>query len=94
MNNIKDAGTMHKCANEPCHCLVPSTEEYCCAYCSDADDVDGTELLCDCGHDDCALKDRFDYPQLVTKAEALWKTERLPDQIAVLPRDNFRSFVN
>jgi hypothetical protein len=94
MNNIQEAGTMHKCANEPCECLVPFTEEYCSAYCSDADDVDGTDLICNCGHDSCALYERLDYPQPVTTAQALRETVGLPGRIARLPQDNSRSFAN
>jgi hypothetical protein len=94
MNSIQDAGTLHKCANESCECLVPLTEEYCSAYCSDADDVDGTELICDCGHDHCALNERLDDPQLVATAKALWETARRPNRSARLPQDNSRSFAD
>jgi hypothetical protein len=94
MDNIQDAANLHKCANEPCECLVPLTQEYCSSYCSDADDVDGTELICGCGHDSCALNERFDYPRLVTKAEASRETASLPGGAAVRSQDNFRSFAN
>ena len=94
MNNIQDAETMHKCANEPCECLVPSTEEYCSAYCSDADDVDGTDLICRCGHDSCALNERFNDPRLVTRSEASRETASLPGRTAARPQDNSRSFAN
>jgi hypothetical protein len=94
MNNIQDAGTMHKCANEPCECLVPSTEEYCSAYCSEADDIDGTDLICGCGHSNCALNERLDYPQLVTTEKALREPARQPNRSARLPQDNSRSFAN
>jgi hypothetical protein len=94
MNIIQDAATMHKCANEPCECLVPLTEEYCSAYCSDADDVDGTDLICDCGHDSCALNERLDYPQLLTTEKALRESARRPDRSAGLPQGKSRSFAN
>jgi len=53
MNNIRDAESLRKCAHEPCQCLVPVTQEYCSAYCSNADDVENADLRCDCGHLDC-----------------------------------------
>jgi hypothetical protein len=87
-------GSLHKCAYEPCQRLIPLMQEYCSAYCSEADDVDGAELVCDFSHDNCALNERFNYPQLVTKAEALRETARLSDGIAALPHDSSRSFVN
>ena len=55
MEKIKDEGSMHKCAHVPCRCLILSTQEYCSAYCSDADDVEITEFQCDCGHGNCVL---------------------------------------
>jgi hypothetical protein len=93
-NNIQEGENLRTCANEPCHCLVPPTEEYCSAYCSDADDVDGTELVCNCGHDNCALNERFDYPQIAMRTKALRETARLPGSTARLPQDNSRSFAN
>jgi hypothetical protein len=56
MDDIRDAGARHKCAHGPCRCMVPSTQEYCSDYCSDADDVEKAEVQCGCGHDHCALK--------------------------------------
>ena len=53
MNNIQDAESLRKCAHLPCQCLIPSVHEYCSAYCSEADDVDNTELHCECGHREC-----------------------------------------
>ncbi len=55
MGNIADAGQARKCANEQCQCQVSSTQEYCCEYCSDADEVDSAELRCNCQHANCAL---------------------------------------
>lgn len=45
---------IHKCAHEQCECTVPRAEEYCCSYCSTADDVEEIEIQCGCGHDSCA----------------------------------------
>jgi len=55
MDSMRDEISLHKCAHEPCLCLVESTKEYCSTYCSTADDVEETEIQCDCGHDSCAL---------------------------------------
>jgi hypothetical protein len=55
MQNI-DIDTTRKCAHEECRCSVPPTEDYCCDYCSEADDVAEVELLCNCGHPSCGLE--------------------------------------
>ena len=55
MQNTRDEERVRKCAHEPCACMVQPSEEYCSAYCSTADDVEETEIQCDCGHDSCAL---------------------------------------
>jgi len=55
MDNMKNEGTQRKCAHEPCACLIPSTQEYCSAYCSEADDVEKAEFLCACCHENCML---------------------------------------
>ncbi len=52
---VIDGESVRKCAHEPCKCRVPATQEYCCEYCSDADDVSKVEVQCDCGHVPCAL---------------------------------------
>jgi hypothetical protein len=51
-----DIDTTRKCAHEECRCSVPPTEDYCCDYCSEADDVAEVELLCNCGHPSCGLE--------------------------------------
>jgi len=56
MNNIRNAERIRKCAYEPCQCLVPLSQEYCSAFCSDADDVENNELQCNCGHGKCVSK--------------------------------------
>jgi hypothetical protein len=53
MNKVEDAETLRKCAHEPCECVVSSPEDYCCAYCSEADNVEETDVECHCGHDVC-----------------------------------------
>jgi len=55
MENITDVEGRHKCAHEECLCQVPSTQEYCSEYCSDADDVSEVVLNCNCGHTPCTL---------------------------------------
>jgi hypothetical protein len=55
MENTRDEKRLRKCAHEPCWCRVQPTEEYCGAHCSTADNVQETELQCDCGHDSCTL---------------------------------------
>ena len=40
MDYITDIESRHKCAHEQCECQIPTTQEYCSEYCSDADDVD------------------------------------------------------
>ncbi len=54
MGNITDASRMRKCANEQCQCQVRAKQEYCCEYCSEADEVDSAELQCNCKHAECA----------------------------------------
>jgi hypothetical protein len=53
MDDIRDAVPLRKCAHGPCRCLVPSTQEYCSDYCSDADDVENAEIHCGCDHLHC-----------------------------------------
>jgi hypothetical protein len=48
MDYITDIESRHKCAYEQCQCQIPSAQEYCCEYCSEADDVNEVELQCDC----------------------------------------------
>jgi len=55
MENIREEIRLRKCAHEPCECMVQPPREYCSTYCSTADDVEETEIQCDCGHDACAL---------------------------------------
>jgi hypothetical protein len=55
MENITDVDNTRKCAHEQCQCQVLSDEEYCSAYCSDADDVEEVEIECNCEHPPCAL---------------------------------------
>ncbi len=50
MDYITDGETRHRCAYEQYECQVPSTQEYCSDFCSDADDVDEVELQCVCKH--------------------------------------------
>jgi hypothetical protein len=54
MDYIADVESRHKCANEECGCEVPSAQEYCSDYCSDADDVGSIVRDCDCKHPPCA----------------------------------------
>ena len=54
MGNIADAGRVRKCANEQCQ--VSATQEYCCEYCSEADEIDSAEFQCNCKHTECALE--------------------------------------
>jgi hypothetical protein len=55
MDYIIDAESKHKCAYEECRCQIPSTQEYCSEYCSNADEVDEVELQCNCKHTPCVL---------------------------------------
>ena len=55
MDYITDIESRHKCAHEQCQCQIPSTQEYCSDFCSDADDIEEVELQCDCKHSPCAL---------------------------------------
>ncbi|WP_233842562.1 hypothetical protein [Dyella sp. 2HG41-7] len=46
----------HKCAYDPCECMINSDKEYCCESCRHNDNRSGarvTEEECDCGHDGC-----------------------------------------
>jgi len=54
MGKIIDVERQRKCANEQCQCFIPSTQEYCSEFCSEADEVDKAELRCDCKHASCA----------------------------------------
>jgi hypothetical protein len=51
---VTDVVSRRRCVHEQCRCEVPSTQEYCCNYCSDADAVTEVELDCKCGHPSCA----------------------------------------
>jgi hypothetical protein len=44
-----------KCAYSRCKCIVGTRQKYCSDYCADADDVQETEIQCDCKHAPCAL---------------------------------------
>jgi len=55
MDNTRDEERLCKCAHELCECMVQPEQEYCSTYCSTADDVEETEIQCDCGHDSCVL---------------------------------------
>ncbi len=44
----------NKCAHDLCQCARGENSNYCSLYCEDADDQDLTEILCGCGHTDCA----------------------------------------
>jgi hypothetical protein len=44
-----------KCAYSRCQCIVGTKEKYCCDYCADADDVQETEIQCDCKHVPCSI---------------------------------------
>jgi hypothetical protein len=54
MDYIADTESKHKCANEEGRCEVPSAQEYCSDYSSDADDVGSIVRECDCKHTPCA----------------------------------------
>jgi len=55
MDYITDIESRHKCAHEQCLCQIPSVQEYCSDFCSEADEVDEVELQCACNHTSCAL---------------------------------------
>jgi hypothetical protein len=55
MDYVIDAESKHKCSYEECQCQIPSTQEYCSDYCSNADEVSEVELQCNCNHPPCAL---------------------------------------
>ncbi len=46
------AEQVQKCAHPACNCTVASGEKYCSTYCHDAGGK--TELMCNCGHPNCA----------------------------------------
>lgn len=52
---IVNAQGQRKCAYSECKCVVASAETYCSDYCSDAADVQETEIQCDCKHAPCLL---------------------------------------
>ena len=66
-----DVDTRHKCAYEPCQCQIPTTQEYCSDFCSDADDVDEVDRPCPCKHAPCALNRVARDWQCVTDANAV-----------------------
>lgn len=94
MNNIQDAESLRKCAHELCQCLVPPAQEYCSVYCSDADDVENTELQCDCGHGKCVFKRAHYLFAACIKSQGSAVNSTTAGHAAVLPQDNFRSFAN
>ena len=55
MDYITDVESTHKCAYDQCQCQISSTLTYCSAYCTDADDVEETEIECNCEHPPCVL---------------------------------------
>jgi hypothetical protein len=94
MNNIRNAESLRKCAHEPCQCLVPPAQEYCSVYCSDADDVDNTELHCDCGHSECVPKRAHHLFAVCIEGQGGAVNNTVAGRAAVIPQDNFRSFAN
>ena len=44
MDYITDVESRHKCAHEQCQCQIPSTQEYCSDFCSEAEDIEEVEL--------------------------------------------------
>jgi hypothetical protein len=94
MNNIRDAEGMRKCSHEPCQCLVPSTQEYCSAYCSVADDVDNTEFQCDCGHGKCVHKRARRLFVACIEGQGNAENRMAAGRTDVLPQDNSRNFAN
>jgi hypothetical protein len=42
-----------KCANPACSCIPPNHEKFCSSHCEGLDD--SVEIVCQCGHDHCAL---------------------------------------
>lgn len=47
-----------KCGHDGCHCLIDKNSgqfgKYCSEHCEQADDMDTTEIHCDCKHLACA----------------------------------------
>ena len=41
-----------KCKHEGCSCMAAEGQDYCSPSCHDARDV--TDIMCNCGHPDCA----------------------------------------
>jgi hypothetical protein len=94
MNNTRDAESLRKCAHGPCQCLVPLTQEYCSTYCSDADDVDNTELHCDCGHGECVPKRTHRLFTACIEGQGRAVNSTASGRAVVLPQDSSRSFAN
>ncbi len=55
MDYITDVESTHKCAYDQCQCQISSTQAYCSADCTDADDVEEVEIECNCEHPSCVL---------------------------------------
>ncbi len=98
MNDIKDAESMHKCAHVPCQCLVPPAQEYCSAYCSEADDVEYTEHHCDCYHgkcaSQCAPKREHRLFAACIEGQGSAVSSMATGHAMVVPHDSSRSFAN
>ena len=56
MNSTGDEESLRKCPHLPCQCMIYPEQEYCSNYCSTAGDAESTEIKCNCGQHDCALK--------------------------------------
>jgi hypothetical protein len=50
-----NAQGQQKCGYSACQCTVTGGQRYCSDYCSEANDVQETEIQCDCKHAPCAL---------------------------------------
>jgi len=94
MNNIRDAESLYKCAHEPCQCLVRPAQEYCSAYCSDADDVENTELQCDCGHGKCVPKRAHCLFAACIEDQGSAVNSTAAGRAVVMPQNSSRSFAN
>jgi hypothetical protein len=94
MNNTRDVESLNKCAHELCQCLVPLAQEYCSAYCSDADDVENTDLQCDCGHGKCMPKRAHCLFAACIEGQGSAVNSTATGREAVMPQDHFRSFAN
>jgi hypothetical protein len=90
----QDAETLRKCAHEPCRCLVPSTQEYCGAYCSRADDVENTELQCDCGHEMCTVERAHRLSAACIEGQGVAGDGKAAGRAAVPPQSNRGRFAN